>query len=351
MEKSAAAGFAPAYLNLAAFKKEQGKDFLPDLNQALKLGNSQAGLLLADYYVSGAEKSDKAVQARTIYQQFANRGDGLSQLKLAYMLEQGIGGEVNRAEAATWYEQAAKQGDSTAQYLLGHLYQMGWLDKEPNYVAAKQWYEQAKNHFPKAAVALGFINDTVDDDYQNAIVNYQLAANQGDITAQYNLGLMYEFGKGCPVDYKAAEMYYLRASKANHNQAMAQLGALDMDDSSNFSNPKRSLRWYQKAAQLHNADALYQLGLLSETGALFKINLKQASQYYQEAAKQGHMKAMFALARLYQYGLAGEKNLDEAFNYIKNLQIWATLMRNTNLLCFIIKGCMVRRIKKKADVC
>ena len=48
----------------------------------------------------------------------------------------------------------------------------------------------------------------VDTDYKEAVKWYSLAAKQGDAEAQYNLGLMYDFGEGVLEDDVLAYMWY-----------------------------------------------------------------------------------------------------------------------------------------------
>jgi TPR repeat protein len=48
----------------------------------------------------------------------------------------------------------------------------------------------------------------VGQDYQEAVKWYRLAAEQGDVKAQYNLGLMYYNGDGVVQDYVYAHMWF-----------------------------------------------------------------------------------------------------------------------------------------------
>ena len=57
---------------------------------------------------------------------------------------------------------------------------------------------------------LGVMYDTglgVPQDYAEVIRWYRLAAEQGHATAQYNLGFMYSNGQGVPQDYVSAHMW------------------------------------------------------------------------------------------------------------------------------------------------
>ena len=312
LQKSADGGFSYANLNLAVMQRQQGKPFLPMLDKAHALGNPTASSLLADYYLSDLSDESKMKQARGIYEKLAEKGDKKAQLKLGFMYQQGFGGSEDREKAKYWYTLAAKQEQDRAKYLLGHLHQMGWLDGRPDYDKAKEWYESIKKTHPAGAIALGFIHETVDDDYKRATEAYQLAAEQGDANGQYNLGLIYEKGKGVPMDFDKAQALYFKAADQGHAQAMVQLAGLYFNGQDGPRNEQQALYWYKKAADLGDREALYQLGLMSETGVGTKLNFPYARNYYQKAAAKGNAKAMLALARMYQYGLGVRQDKQKA---------------------------------------
>lgn len=316
LQKAADAGFSYANLNLAIIQQQQGGAFLPTLEKAASLGNSRAGLLLADYYLSLANNPEQMKKAKDIYQHFAEQGDKVGQLKLAYMHEKGLGGEVNMADAQKWYTLAADQDEPIAQYLLGHFYQLGLLDKQPDYAQAKNWYSRAQSKYVPAAVALGFIYETVDDDYRDALEAYQRAATAGDSTGLFDEGLVYEQGKRYPVDLAKASQLYLKAAELGHIQAMVQLAGIYLNGS---SNQQDALVWYKKAANLGDRDALYQLGLLSETGVATKLDYADAMHYYEQASSKGNLSAKLALARMYQYGLGVTKDPQKARDIYQEL--------------------------------
>ena len=319
LQESADAQFSYANLNLAVLQQQQGVDFLPQLDKALALGNAKAGLLLADYYLSLASNEAQMQQARDIYLRFAEKGDKDAQLKLAYMHELGLGGQFDAQSAFKWYSLAAEQGQPMAQYLLGRLYQFGALDAMPNYALAKQWYSQAQSTYSPAAVALGFVYDTVDSQYQQAQASYQVAADLHDPIGQYNLGLIYEEGKGQAVDQDKALALYQQAADQGLPQAMVRLAGIYFNGSGSKSDPMLALDWYKKAADKGDRDAYYLLGLLSEAGVTTKINYADALHYYEKSAELGNQKGMLAAARMYQYGMGVEKNKPQAEVYYKML--------------------------------
>jgi enhanced entry protein EnhC len=316
LQKSADAGFSYANLNLAIYKQAHGDEFLPLLEKSYAAGNSTAGLLLADFYLSLANTPSQLKKGQDIYQYFAEQGDKTAQLKLAYMYENGLTGPVDVENALKWYQMSAEQGLPMAQYLLGRFYQLGLLNNKPNYEQAKQWYAQAQNTYAPSAVALGFIYETVYDDYKHALDSYQRAASNNDATALYNAGLVYEQGKNYPVDLIRASELYLKAANAGHVKAMVQLAGIYLNSS---TEQQKALVWYKKAAVLGDRDALYQLALLYETGVGTKIDYAEAINYYQQASQKGNVNAKLALARMYQYGLGVAKNPEQAHTLYKEM--------------------------------
>jgi TPR repeat protein len=53
---------------------------------------------------------------------------------------------------------------------------------------------------------------------------YRLAAEQGNVAAQYNLGLMYAKGQGVPQNQKTAVKWYTLAAKQGNAGAQFNLG-------------------------------------------------------------------------------------------------------------------------------
>lgn len=318
LQQAVDAKFSYADFNMAVLQQKSGQNFLPDLTEAYELGNSHAGILLADSYLAGSADSEKMQQARKIYEGLAEKGDQNAQLKLAFMDEKGLGTAPDLVSAQRWYTAAAEQGNTVAQYLLGQFYQLGEAG-EPDYALAKQWYQKAATALPEAYVALGFINETVDDNYVDALKSYEQAAAKGDDLGIYNLALMYLYGKGTPVNYIKAKELFVEASNKGLHEATNQLGGFYFNGLGMARDEQQALVWYKKAAEVGNANALYQLGLFSETGVTTKLNFDEARTYYQAAADKGNEKAMLALARMYHYGLGVEKNPKMAADFYQKL--------------------------------
>lgn len=348
---SAEAKFSYADFNLAVLKQKAGQDFIADLSMAYSLGNSHAGIVLADYYLSEnnvkeISDSKKMIQAKQIYEGLAEKGDQYAQLKLAYMLDKGLSAAPDPVAAQRWFTASAEQGNPEAQYLLGQFYQLGVLG-QPDYTLAKDWYQKAAQYTSKALVALGFIYETVDDNYADALKAYEQAAIKGDVLGDYNLALMYEYGKGVPVDYQKATSLFTEAANGGIDEAMTKLGSMSFYGLGQDRNEQRALSWYKKAATLGNGNALYALGLLSETGVATKLDFPDALKYYQEASDQGNEKAMLALARMYHYGLGVTKDHKMSASIYQKLADRQNAYAQYQLGTYYLEGTMGERLADK----
>jgi len=61
-------------------------------------------------------------------------------------------------------------------------------------------------------------------DYAKAAKLYGPLAKDGNVEAQYVLGMMYRAGRGVPHDYKVAKKWYLLAAEQGHPLAQFYLG-------------------------------------------------------------------------------------------------------------------------------
>ena len=61
------------------------------------------------------------------------------------------------------------------------------------------------------------------NDYKSALTIFEDLASKGDATAQYNLGVMYDFGKGVKQDYFKAKEWYEKAANQGHVVAQYNL--------------------------------------------------------------------------------------------------------------------------------
>jgi len=97
--------------------------------------------------------------------------------------------------------------------------------------ALREWRPLAEQGDASAQVNLGtlYVNGQgVSEDYQQALYWFRLAAKQGNAMALTKLGLMYEHGKGVPLDVVLAQKWYILGAAngdklgAEHRDALAK---------------------------------------------------------------------------------------------------------------------------------
>jgi uncharacterized protein len=61
-------------------------------------------------------------------------------------------------------------------------------------------------------------------DYATALKEWKPLADAGSMSAQYNIGLLYDFGRGVPQGYKEAVKWYRLAAEQGHADAQFNVG-------------------------------------------------------------------------------------------------------------------------------
>ena len=103
-------------------------------------------------------------------------------------------------------------------------------------------------------------------DYATALREWKPLAEQGNADAQYNLGFMYDKGRGVQQDYKTAVKWYKLSAEQGDADAQTNLGFIYEKGLGVRQDYKIAVRWYILSAEQGNADAQYNLGLMYGTG-------------------------------------------------------------------------------------
>jgi TPR repeat protein len=139
-------------------------------------------------------------------------------------------------------------------------------------------------------------------DYATALREWLPLAQQGHVTAQFNLGVMYNHGQGVPQDYSQALLWYQRAAAQGNGQAKVHLGTLYFNGQGVPQDYAQAALWYRQAAAQGDAHAQTKLGSLYENGQGVPQDYQQAAQWYRRAAAQGDTEAQYKLGLLYEKG-------------------------------------------------
>lgn len=153
--------------------------------------------------------------------------------------------------------------------------------------------------------------------YKNAFSFWLKAANQGNASAQFNLGTLYENGEGISQDYSKAFEWYQKAANQGNVDALFNLGSMYYNGNGVAQNYKKALEWWQKAANHGDSDAQYWLGTMYENGEGVAQNFDKSFELFQKSANQGHADAQYALGKIYLEGDGERQYYDEALEWFQ----------------------------------
>lgn len=125
---------------------------------------------------------------------------------------------------------------------------------------------------------------------KEAVVWYQRSASRGFAPAQYRLGTLYERGLGVPADRGRAMAWYRSAAEKGNLKAMHNFAVLSA--SSDSADYRSAAHWFTQAAERGLVDSQYNLAVLYETGRGVDRDLKQAYKWFALAARGGDKEAM-----------------------------------------------------------
>lgn len=128
------------------------------------------------------------------------------------------------------------------------------------------------------------------------------AAGQGYAAAQYNLGLMYDQGRGVRQDDAQAVQWYRKAAEQGDAEAQFNLGVMHADGRGVRQDPVQAEQWYRKAAEQGYANAQYNLGAMYANGQRIRQNYKIAKEWFGKACDNGLQLGCDAYRELNQKG-------------------------------------------------
>lgn len=197
---------------------------------------------------------------------------------------------------------------------------------------------------------------------ETAVYWYKLAAENGNLYAQYMMGLSHQMGWLGKVNAQEAN-YYFRWANSNDDSARArrqvaqffadkdnvmvnfdqsyhwfEVAAEDGDIQSQITlgdfysdggragkNTLQALKWYGRAAALHDPYAQYSLGIIYLQGdKVVPMDLNQAVMWIEKSARQQFAAAQAMLGRLYYTGVGVPQNNALAYAW------WSMANRDPN---------------------
>jgi TPR repeat protein len=252
-------------------------------------------------------------------------------------------------EARTWYgiaytslQKAAQGGDSRAQYWLGRFTGSDSYGLTPDPAASLKWLQQASAKDSDALVEIGwayFYGRGLPQNTQLAVDSFIRAVDKGNTSGAFaiayacihapatkpdyrcavqwdqavadrngqaanELGWLYEFGRGVPVDFAQALKWYTRAIALGDTDAYDNIGNLYYYGRGVSRDYKQARTWFERGTAYADDRAEYDLGELYDDGLGVAQSDDEAEYWYKLAVDQGNKSAMNALGDIY-YAQAG----------------------------------------------
>ena len=101
-------------------------------------------------------------------------------------------------------------------------------------------------------------------DFATAVREWKPLAEQGDASAQYNLGQIYRQGKGVPQDYKTAVQWWKLAAEQGHASAQSNLGVRYINGQGVLQDYVRAHMWFNIAASSGNKQSVKYRDLIAK---------------------------------------------------------------------------------------
>lgn len=161
--------------------------------------------------------------------------------------------------------------------------------------------------------------------YDNARAIWEALDKRGNGDAAFNLGVLYEDGKGVPTDMDKALAYYQRARQNGSEKGLYRLGILYLYGNDRMAaNISQARRYLSEAAALDDEQAQQHLteldaGASGEPGPMILADrafaaghAESAADLLLEAAKAGNADAQTRLAWCYESGRGVDRDLQQA---------------------------------------
>jgi methionine-S-sulfoxide reductase len=168
-------------------------------------------------------------------------------------------------------------------------------------------------------------------DYATAERLLRPLAEEGNATAQFDLGGMYYHGRGVPQDYAAALTWYGKAADQGDPRAENGLGDMYLDGSGVAQDSAAALAWYRKSADQGHSSAQYNLGAMYENGADVPQDYAEALKWFRLAAEQGDGRAQVELGAMYENGQGTPRDYAEALKWFRKAADQASPAAQYNL--------------------
>ncbi len=207
-----------------------------------------------------------------------------------------------------------------AQKWLAIIYYDG-LGVPINYPEALIWFKEAAEQGDATSqYFLGIMYNRgqglLSSNFIEAANWYKKAAEQGIADAQYNLAVMYDEGKGVQQNYTDSFNLYKQSANLGNVYAQYNLGCKYYKGQGVSLDYGEAYKWFMKAANQGYSDAFHNLGVMNYEGQGVPQNFKEAFKWYEKAANQGDANSQYGLGTMYLKGHGVPQNNIKAYMWL-----------------------------------
>jgi uncharacterized protein len=143
-------------------------------------------------------------------------------------------------------------------------------------------------------------------DYATALRLYLHLAEQGDASAEYEVGRIYANGNGVPRSTAEALEWFRLAADQGDSGAQDMVGTSYVNGEGVPKNYAEAVKWFRRSADQGDAIGQYQLGVMYHNGQGVPPDDAEAAKWLRLSAAQNYADARDKLASLYRKGLVAD---------------------------------------------
>lgn len=152
---------------------------------------------------------------------------------------------------------------------------------------------------------------------QDEISLLRQLAQDGDATAQNELGERYFYGNGVEANMEEAAKWFLKAALQGNTAAEGSYGQFLLWGVGLEKNEVEAEKWLLKAARKGDRYAQNDLAFMYYYGWGIPEDYAKAFKWYEASAKQNYPDAQYGLGKMYLNGDGVKKNVKEAIKWMK----------------------------------
>jgi len=153
-------------------------------------------------------------------------------------------------------------------------------------------------------------------DYKTAYKEWLPLAEQGNMSAQHNIGHLHFNGLGVTKDERKARSWYRKAAEQGYGGSQEVLGDIYLYGWGALSDYEKAMYWYKKASAQGKAEATHGIAILHFHGLGVYESRANAAKWMEKAAEQGSVIAQFRIGLMYAKGDGVAQNYQKAKKWL-----------------------------------